>query len=194
MGGPPCEHIPTTAWPSCTPQNVLASPRFYDIAGTIAQGCMLVIVMSSIVLNLGAGRRAFFQLLDRCCKQDSPALLDSNAVATPSGSPVSPSIGNSMLWHILVTVFSVAAVMYCGIVVNSLEAVLSILGGFCVATYGSTIPLLATWWLRSGASASAQAVSSRTFIVIAILMISCSLVGYFSVAQTLWKLFSSAWA
>merc|ERR1740121_1988592 len=72
--GPPCaDKVPTAAWPSCTPQNVLASPRFHDTAGTIAQGCMLVIVMSSIVLNLGAGRRAFFQLLARCFRQVSPA-------------------------------------------------------------------------------------------------------------------------
>lgn len=167
--GPSCdESVPRTAWPSCTPVNVLASPRFHDAAGTIAQALMVVIVTASIVLNLGAGRRAFFQLLERCqgVRQDN------------HGHPCSQSV----LVHGLSTLASVFVIMLAGAYLNSIKDVLSVLGGFCVASYGFVIPLVAIQRLRSTGASDSQ---PRYNCMLSTVLGVCSLVGYFSVGQTL---------
>eukprot|EP00928_Gymnodinium_smaydae_P009814 TRINITY_DN13678_c0_g6_i1.p1 TRINITY_DN13678_c0_g6~~TRINITY_DN13678_c0_g6_i1.p1 ORF type:complete len:487 (+),score=28.72 TRINITY_DN13678_c0_g6_i1:200-1660(+) len=172
--GPPCIEVNvSSAWPSCTPMNVLASPRFNDVSSILAQGLMMVIVIASIVLNLGAGCRAFLELLSH------------------QGFA---SISNSEGCRIATILVCLLFCTFAGSYLSSVAGVLSILGGFCVATYGSALPLLAASSLRhrdlacsvdSAASGTRRHVRLLTGSVLS----ACCVIGYFSVGQTFCALF-----
>lgn len=202
--GPPCDDtVPSQAWPSCTPVNALASPRFLDAAGTVAQGCMVIIVIASIVLNLGAGRRAGFQLLGRWQSRgsepgESQGVHRSLETPLRSGS-ASSACSESTTCHVVSTLSSVFVIMLAGAYLNSIEDVLSILGGFCVASYGFVIPLLAMLCLRSTNSADlppgspmpAHAMRTQPrckCLLTTVVLALCGLIGYANVGQTIWKL------
>eukprot|EP00929_Paragymnodinium_shiwhaense_P060286 TRINITY_DN30127_c0_g1_i1.p1 TRINITY_DN30127_c0_g1~~TRINITY_DN30127_c0_g1_i1.p1 ORF type:complete len:557 (-),score=86.24 TRINITY_DN30127_c0_g1_i1:320-1990(-) len=62
--GPACDvDVPESAWPSCTPMNILASPRFNGTPGIVARVCMIITLLVCIPLNLTAGREVVEQRL-----------------------------------------------------------------------------------------------------------------------------------
>jgi len=152
--GPPCrEQVPAEPWPSCTPPNVLASPRFRDPVGILAQAAMAITVMVAIPFNLGAGRRALMSLLG-CGPRPAAAAAPASELAEAGGARAEeacggpPPGGGAPRWHAPVTLLLLLAAMCVGVVFESIDAVMAILGGFCVSSFGFAIPLAMTLALR----------------------------------------------
>lgn len=150
--GPACKaEVPSTPWPSCTPRNLLASPRFTTFADIIAQGAMVIIVLISVVLNLGAGCRAMFSLWEQLCSKrlrergPSEEFLAENleTAATPESS--------SCLVHTAVKLIPLFLALAVGVLVDSIATLMAILGGFCVSSFGFSIPLASAFGVRHGA-------------------------------------------
>jgi len=152
--GPPCENeVPKTQWPSCTPINVLASPRFAGADGIVARIAMIITLLVCIPLNLNAGREVLDQRIFKLDRGDTRAMP---MLPSPTGSP-GPSTTDlvqreqtPLVWHLGVSLSFLYLAALIAIVYQHINVILSILGGGCAVTFMFTLPILATLFLYFG--------------------------------------------
>jgi len=145
--GPPCvDSVPGASWPSCTPTNMIASPRVTGTWGVIARVAMLITLCVCIPMNLAAGRSVLNQRLFPAENDPAAAAADDE---TQSGHPdVAMSPTDTPLWyHLLVSVGFLVAAAAIAVVYAHISVILGILGGGCAVTFMFTVPLIATLML-----------------------------------------------
>eukprot|EP00927_Polykrikos_kofoidii_P003898 TRINITY_DN11564_c0_g1_i1.p1 TRINITY_DN11564_c0_g1~~TRINITY_DN11564_c0_g1_i1.p1 ORF type:complete len:517 (+),score=66.66 TRINITY_DN11564_c0_g1_i1:83-1552(+) len=130
--GPPCEEsVPTTAWPSCTPVNILSSPRFSGPGGVIARIAMLVALLICVPVNILAGRAV----------------------------PLSRIFGERQTEYgpiLLVSLIFLGLSSFVAIIFSQIQVILGVLGGGCASTFMFTYPALTMLALYFFAPAPAQ--------------------------------------
>jgi amino acid permease len=149
--GEPCTvEQPEHAWPSCTPVNILASPRFNGTVGIITRVCMLLTLCVSIPLNHAAGREILEARI--LAWQGQTSILDSSpsspssqttalSLSSPSsnaGSVAKPRL--STFSHLTLSSLYLWLAVITAITFDDLKAVLGILGGFCSVSFMFTVP------------------------------------------------------
>ena len=103
-----------------------------------------------------------------------------------------PEWVETLPWHVAIRLVPLMLAMSVGIAFDSIETVLAMLGGFCVASFGFTLPIAATLALRATAAAGTSWFSTtRCGVAVSVaVMLFCSVVGYVSAGQSLWTLLS----
>jgi amino acid permease len=216
--GQPCEgQVPEYAWPSCTPVNILASPRFSGAAGVITRICMLLTLCVSIPLNHAAGREILANRFTSVRHGFSPS---PSFVSTPNASSdaLSPTSSNNALmqprlsWmeHLSLSLVFLWSAVYLATKCSDLETVLGILGGFCCVSFMFTVPTAITLILYFGRTEMPDGslrlgiigrrrlegtdqigdfwgVTKRGAILACIVTGSCVLCGYTAASLEIWK-------
>jgi amino acid permease len=141
------EDVPATAWPSCTPVNVLASKRFDSLPGTVARVAMIITLLVCIPLNLSAGREVLCSRF--FAEVESPSFILPPEGATSITETRRPSHDGSvprvsLVWHLFLSMGYLYLAGFVAIVYAHINTILSILGGGCAVTFMFTIPMAAT--------------------------------------------------
>jgi amino acid permease len=136
LGGTCSVDVPDAGSPSCTPINILASPRFGGVFGTIARICMLVTLNVSIPMHVAGGRDLFEEWIRKF----------TGAAAPASGAGPQLSLATHLVFCLgFLYLAAFTAYMY-----PELKSILSILGGYCCATFMFTVPMAVTLVLCFG--------------------------------------------
>lgn len=144
LGQPCSESVPTEVWPSCTPVNILASPRFAGIIGIVIRIFMILTLIVCIPLYVAAGREILEQrVIAWKTGAEYPAPPDAQQKNSPP--PQLPLVG-----HLALSIGLLYSAAFVAIVYPKLNTILSILGGFCAVTFMFTIPIAVTLILYFG--------------------------------------------
>lgn len=168
FGSPCAEEVPKNKWPSCTPVNVLASPRFGGASGVTARLCMLVAIFVAIPVNVHAGREILDehtikkvmrkrlrkeQMQEQQEESGSHAQSTSHE-ATPNRnrqSAADDTLDNiilhdetPILWHVTASLMYLYMTCLTAIVYSNISSILGVIGGGCAVSFMFTFPTMAT--------------------------------------------------
>lgn len=165
LGEPCVEAVPTAEWPSCTPVNILASPRFSGVVGVVIRIFMILTLTVCIPLYVAAGREILEQRIIAWKTGEEYPAPEPQAASPTNSPPSSPqSDPNSppqcverppppqlpLVGHLVLSIGFLYVAALVAIVYPKLNTILSILGGFCAVTFMFTIPIAASLILYFG--------------------------------------------
>jgi len=186
--GPAClAEIPASAWPPCTPTNILASPRFHGPVSIVSRACMGGALLVSIPLNLYGART----ILER-------RLLGGHDARAGKQEP-------STLMHVSLTFGILFSMLLLAVAYRNVNNILGVLGGFGAVSFMFTVPVAAMLVMYFGQCSdgfgdrarmpqigSWLGVTRSGVIVLAVFMTFCVFTGYFSAGMAIRAMLAAA--
>eukprot|EP00413_Alexandrium_margalefii_P039008 CAMPEP_0204594614 /NCGR_PEP_ID=MMETSP0661-20131031/52180_1 /ASSEMBLY_ACC=CAM_ASM_000606 /TAXON_ID=109239 /ORGANISM="Alexandrium margalefi, Strain AMGDE01CS-322" /LENGTH=472 /DNA_ID=CAMNT_0051605033 /DNA_START=37 /DNA_END=1455 /DNA_ORIENTATION=+ len=185
--GPACaEEVPESPWPSCTPTNILASPRFNGPVSALSRLCMAVALCVAIPLNLHAARAILQRWLPSAPDRQAPRDRDQS----------------SLYVHIALTVLILGSMLSLAVLYRNVNNILGVLGGFAAVSFMFVIPTSITLSLHLKPQAEGPAevprigqwlgVSRGGVVFVTAFLAVCVGTGYFSAGTAVCEIVASA--